>query len=124
VLTQREFYYWAALLRSVAGFEIYRKVYRDSITPARVAELLMLRADMPRSLLACMEQVVANLKAVRNDVSAGTERLAGKMHAELQFARIEDVLAAGIDETLGTFMENIYALGNGISRDFLVPLGA
>jgi len=124
VLTQREFYYWAALLRSVAGFEIYRKVYRDSVTPSRVAELLMLRADMPRSLLACMEQVVANLKAVRNDVSAGTERLAGKMHADLQFARIEDVLTAGMDATLGRFMENIYALGNGISRDFLVPLGA
>jgi uncharacterized alpha-E superfamily protein len=124
VLTQREFYYWAALLRSVAGFEIYRKVYRDSVTPSRVAELLMLRADMPRSLLACMEQVLANLKAVRNDVSADTERLAGKMHAELQFARIEDVLAAGMDATLGRFMENIYALGNGISRDFLVPLGA
>jgi len=123
VLTQREFYYWAALLRSVAGFEIYRKVYRDSVTPARVAELLMLRADMPRSLLACMEQVLANLKAVRNGVSAGTERLAGKMHADLQFARIEDVLAAGMDATLGRFMENIYALGNGISRDFLVPLG-
>jgi uncharacterized alpha-E superfamily protein len=124
VLTQREFYYWAALLRSVAGFEIYRKVYRDSITPARVAELLMLRADMPRSLLACMEQVVANLKAVRNDVSFETERLAGKMHAELQFARIEDVLDAGLDATLDRFMKNVYALGNGISRDFLVPLGA
>jgi uncharacterized alpha-E superfamily protein len=40
----------------VSGFEIYRKVYRDVITPARVAELLMLRADMPRSLLACMER--------------------------------------------------------------------
>ncbi|WP_296953122.1 alpha-E domain-containing protein [uncultured Massilia sp.] len=122
--TQREFYYWAALLRSVAGFEIYRKVYRDSITPARVAELLMLRADMPRSLLACMEQVVANLKTVRNDVSRETERLAGKMHADLQFARIEDILDAGIDDTLSAFMENVYALGNGISRDFLVPLGA
>jgi uncharacterized alpha-E superfamily protein len=124
MLTQREFYYWAALLRSVAGFEIYRKVYRDSITPARVAELLMLRADMPRSLLACMEQVVANLKAVRNDVSRETERLAGKMHADLQFARIEDILDAGLDETLSAFMENVYALGNRISRDFLVPLGA
>jgi len=123
MLTQREFYYWAALLRSVAGFEIYRKVYRDSITPARVAELLMLRADMPRSLRACMEQVVRNLKAVRNDVSADTERLAGKMHAELQFARIGDILEAGLDQTLGRFMENIYKLGNGISRDFLVPLG-
>nr|WP_314539243.1 alpha-E domain-containing protein [uncultured Massilia sp.] len=124
VLSQREFYYWAALLRSVAGFEIYRKVYRDAITPARVAELLMLRADMPRSLLACMEQVVANLKTVRNDVSRDTERLAGKMHAELQFARIEDILEAGLDDTLSRFMENVYELGNGISRDFLVPLGA
>jgi len=122
MMTQREFYYWAALLRSVAGFEIYRKVYRDSITPARVAELLMLRADMPRSLLACMQQVVTNLQAVRNDVSLETERLAGKMHAELQFARIEDILEAGLDRTLGKFMENIYKLGNGISRDFLVPL--
>jgi len=87
-----------------------------------VAELLMLRADMPRSLLACMQQVVGNLQAVRNDVSRETERLAGKMHAELQFARIEDILEAGLDRTLNTFMENIYELGNGISRDFLVPL--
>ncbi len=46
-ITQRDFYYWAALLRSVSGFEIYRKVYRDVITPERVAELLMLRGDMP-----------------------------------------------------------------------------
>jgi uncharacterized alpha-E superfamily protein len=124
LLTQREFYYWAALLRSVAGFEIYRKVYRDSITPARVAELLMLHANMPRSLLACMEQVVSNLKAVRNDVSFDTERLAGKMHAQLQFARIEDILETGLDNTLSKFMKDIYDLGNRISRDFLVPLGA
>lgn len=123
-LTQREFYYWAALLRSVAAFEIYRKVYRDSITPERVAELLMLRADMPRSLLACMDQVVANLKAVRNDVSADTERLAGKIHAQLQFARIDDILEAGLDDTLGKFMKDIFELGNRISRDFLVPLVA
>lgn len=123
-LTQRDFYYWAALLRSVAAFEIYRKVYRDAITPARVAQLLMLRSDMPRSLLACMEQVLSNLKAVRNDMSADTERLAGKIHSELQFARIEDILEAGLDETLSKFMKNIFELGNRISRDFLVPLVA
>jgi uncharacterized alpha-E superfamily protein len=123
-LNQRDFYYWAALLRSVSGFEIYRKVYRDAITPARVAELLMLRADMPRSLLACMEQVLFNLKAVRNDVSVDTERMAGKMHADLQFASIDDVLAAGLDDTLSDFLENIFELGNRISRDFLVPLAA
>lgn len=121
---QRDFYYWAALLRSVSGFEVYRKVYRDVITPERVAELLMLHADMPRSLLACMEQVVENLKAVRNDVSFDTERLAGKLHAELRFARIDDILAAGLHETLTAFLERIAEVGNRVSRDFLVPLAA
>jgi len=119
-----DFYYWAALLRSVSGFEIYRKVYRDIITPARVAELLMLRADMPRSLLACMDEVVQNLHQVRNDLSRDTERLAGKLHAELQFGRIDDILQAGLHDTLTEFLQRIYELGNRISRDFLVPLAA
>ena len=123
-ITQRDFYYWAALLRSVSGFEIYRKVYRDVITPARVAELLMLRGDMPRSLLACMDDVVENLKHIRNDVSADTERFAGKLHAELKFGHIDDIMKAGLHLTLTEFLENIYELGNRVSRDFLVPLAA
>ena len=45
-----DFYQWSAILRSVSGFEIYRRVYRDVIRPERVAELLVLRPDMPRSL--------------------------------------------------------------------------
>jgi uncharacterized alpha-E superfamily protein len=119
-----DFYYWAAILRSVSGFEIYRKVYRDVITPARVAELLILRADMPRSLLACLDEVVANLAAVRNQASADTERFAGKLHADLKFGRIEEILDNGLHDYLTDFLECIYELGNRVSRDFLVPLAA
>jgi uncharacterized alpha-E superfamily protein len=124
VSAQRDFYYWAALLRSVSGFEIYRKVYRDVITPARIAQLLMLRPDMPRSLLACMDEVVDNLQHVSNDVSAETERFAGKLHAELKFGHIDDILEAGLHDTLTTFLQRIYELGNLVSRDFLVPMAA
>ena len=53
-----DFYHWSAILRSVSGFEIYRKVYRDVIKPERVADLLILRPDMPRSLHASMNEVV------------------------------------------------------------------
>ncbi|MRV75170.1 hypothetical protein GJ700_25980 [Duganella sp. FT92W] len=122
--TQRDYYYWAALLRSVSGFEIYRKVYRDVITPERIAELLMLRPDMPRSLLACMDEVVHNLAQVRNDVSGATERYAGRLHAQLRFGSVDDILKAGLHDTLTEFLANIYELGNRISRDFLVPLAA
>ncbi len=59
------------MLRSVSAFETYRKVYRDVITPARVAELLILRGDMPRSLASCLNEVSINLEMVRNRRSDG-----------------------------------------------------
>ncbi|MGZ5780752.1 MAG: alpha-E domain-containing protein, partial [Burkholderiaceae bacterium] len=118
---QLDFYYWAAILRSVSAFEIYRKVYRDVITPARVAELLMLRQDMPRSLLACMNEVIANLKHLCNGDFSDTERFAGKLHAELQFGSIDDILTEGLHDYLTEFFERIFELGNRISRDFLIP---
>jgi uncharacterized alpha-E superfamily protein len=87
-----------------------------------VAELLMLKANMPRSLVACMAGVVSNLADVRNDVSADTERFAGKLHAELQFGRIEDILEQGLHDYLTRFLACINELGNRLSSDFLVPL--
>lgn len=123
-VTQFDFYYWASILRSVSGFEIYRKVYRDVITPGRVAELLMLHPAMPRSLVACMQEVVENLGQVRNDISGDTERFAGKLYAELKFADIDEILKAGMHEYLTDFLQKVYELGNRISRDFLVPFAA
>lgn len=119
-----DYYHWAAILRSVSAFEIYRKVYRDVITPARVAELLMLRDDMPRSLLASMNEVVTNLEFVRNDYSKDTERRAGKLRAELLYGQIDDILQTGLHAYLTNFLERVNDLGNRISKDFLVPLVA
>jgi len=118
-----DFYQWGALLRSLSAFEVYRKVYRDAITPARVAELLMLRPDMPRSLHACATGIIRVFKSITNGQSAETERLAGMLHAHVHFTRIDDVLAQGLHEYLSDFMDRIYDLGDGISRDFLVPAG-
>ena len=91
-----DFYQWGALLRSLSAFEVYRKVYRDAITPARVAELLMLRPDMPRSLHACATGIIRVLKSITNAQSAETERRAGMLHAHVHFTRIDDVLAQGL----------------------------
>lgn len=118
---QGEFYYLAALLRSVSAFETYRKVYRDAITPTRVAELLILQPRMPRSLIACVAAVVENLQAVRNEVSRGTERQAQKLHAMLQSVDIDEILERGLHEFLTSFLAAIAEIGHGISRDFLMP---
>ncbi|AYD67138.1 alpha-E domain-containing protein [Achromobacter sp. LC458] len=121
---QSEFYRWSALLSSVSGLEIYRKVYRDVITPDRVAELLILHPDMPRSLLSSMRAVSEDLARVSNQRSTETQRRAGMLCAELQFGRVEDILDSGLHQYLDHFLDRINDLGNRISQDFLVPLSA
>ena len=116
-----DFYHWSAILRSVSGFEIYRKVYRDVIKPERVAELLILRADMPRSLHASLNGVVENLRMVGSDPSSETQRRAGKLRADLQYARIDEILATGLHAYLTQFLDRVNEIGSHISRDFLVP---
>lgn len=117
-----DFYHWAAILRSVSGFEVYRKVYRNVIQSDKVAELLILRPDMPRSLAACTQEVVVNLKLVANDQSAETLRRAGRLHADLEFGRIDEILATGLHAYLTQFLDRVNELGAGISRDFLVAV--
>ncbi len=116
-----DFYHWSAILRSVSAFEIYRKVYRNVIQPERVAELLILRPDMPRSLHASLNEVVANLGMVANDQSGETQRRAGRLLAELRYGSIEEILATGLHAFLTQFLDRVNELGVRISRDFLVP---
>jgi uncharacterized alpha-E superfamily protein len=116
-----DFYHWSAILRSVSGFEVYRKVYRDVIRPERVAELLILRPDMPRSLLGCLNEVMNNLALVSSDPASETRRRAGKLCADLQYARIDEILANGLHAYLTQFLDRVNEIGAHISREFLVP---
>ena len=116
-----DFYHWSAILRSVSGFEVYRKVYRDVIRPELVAELLILRPDMPRSLLGCLNEVMSNLAMVSSDPASETRRRAGKLCADLQYARIDEILANGLHAYLTQFLDRVNEIGAHISREFLVP---
>ena len=118
-----DFYHWAAILRSVSAFEIYRKVYRDVIVPERVAELLMLREDMPRALHHCMSEVLTNLRLVGAEPQGETMRHAGRLRADLRYGHIDEILATGLHAFLTQFLDRVNQLGGYISRDFLVPAG-
>ena len=117
-----DFYHWSAVLRSVSAFEIYRKVYRDVIRPERVAELLILKADMPRSLHASLVEVLNNLERVTSDPNSETLRRAGKLRAQLQYGRIDEILATGLHAFLTQFLDRVNDLGVHVSREFLVPV--
>jgi uncharacterized alpha-E superfamily protein len=114
-------YQWSVLLRALSAFEVYRRAFRDVITPLKVAQLLILRDDMPRSLLRCCKEVYQNLKSVANEQSAETERRAGEMHAMLQFTHMEEITAGGLPRFLEQFLARSRDLGERIASDFLLP---
>jgi uncharacterized alpha-E superfamily protein len=116
-----DYYQWASLLQSVSGFESYRRIYSDVISPRRVAELLVLRADMPRSLHACMNLIDDILRDLCDDRSRELERMSGELHARLHYGRTDDIMRVGLHEYLMDFVDRIFALGNEVSRRFLVP---
>lgn len=120
-----EFYRWSAILSCVSALEVYRKVYRDVVTPSRVAELLVLNTTLPSSLVALVRGVRESLARVANDRSAETERQAGLLLAELEYGRIEDILRGpGLHRFLTNFLARINHLGTRIGSDFLLPLSA
>ena len=114
-------YEWSVLLRALSAFEVYRRAYRDVITPFKVAQLLILRDDMPRSLLRCCKEVYQNLRSVANQQSAETERRAGEMHAMLHFTRMEEIILSGLPQFLDKFLNRLRDLGDRIASDFLLP---
>jgi uncharacterized alpha-E superfamily protein len=116
-----DYYQWSALLRSVSGFESYRKIYSDVITPRRVAELLILREDMPRSLFSCMSFIHETLVTLCDHNTREVERASGELHARLRYGKTDDIIKFGLHEYLMEFLDRISALGNEINRTFLVP---
>ena len=117
-----DYYQWGALLRSVSAFDAYRKVYRDLITPTKVAELLILRDDVPRSLHACTKEIYDILRGLGDASSREPERLAGELNAQLRYGRIEQVFAVGLHEYLMGVLDRLSALNEEINNHFLVPV--
>ncbi len=117
-----DFYHWSAILRSVSALETFRKVYRDAITPKRVANLLILRPDMPRSLHFCMAEVNRLLQEISGRTPWSLHRQIGRMHSELRYGQIEDIIAFGLHEYLTIFLERIYELGDQINMTYFWPM--
>ena len=114
-----DYYQWGSLLRSVGAFESYRKIFRDQITPSRVAELLILRDDVPRSLHSSMNDLYEILQSLSDSDRHEPERLAGEIHAQLHYGRTEQIFKLGLHEYLMQFLDKIEALNTEINRHYL-----
>src|SRR5674476_467836 len=117
-----DYFQWAAILRSVSALTAYHWVYRDSLKPWLVADLLILKEEMPRSLASCYEEIVRDLDQIAGAYGrqGPAQRQARGIRTRLQNSRMDGIFQRGLHEYIGEFITENNRLGAAITEQFLL----
>ena len=116
-----DYFQWTTILRTVSALTAYRHVYRDSVKPWLVADLLILNKRMPRSLAACMNDAARYLDhlAQRSGKRGTADRQAVALANGLENGRMEQIFASGLHEYTTSFLADNARLGDAIMEQYL-----
>jgi uncharacterized alpha-E superfamily protein len=116
-----DYFQWAAILRAVSALTAYHWVYRDGLKPWLIADLLILRPEMPRSLIGCYENIVRFLEEIAQAYGdhGPAQAHAQKMMMQLKHATTKDIFQAGLHEFITAFVEDNMRLGVTICDQYL-----
>lgn len=117
-----DYFQWAAILRSVSALTSYQWVYRDSVKPWLVADFLILREEMPRSLACCYANIVRYLDelSVIYGQQGDAQRHSRRVYSELRNATIDSVFQSGLHEFISEFTIRNNRLGASIAVQYLM----
>jgi uncharacterized alpha-E superfamily protein len=117
-----DYFQWAAILRSVQALTSYRWVYRESLKPWLIADLLILNDQMPRSLASCYENLVRHLDQIARAYGrqGPAQRLARTTRARIENSRMEEIFQSGLHEFISGFVADNNRLGSAITQQYLL----
>jgi uncharacterized alpha-E superfamily protein len=120
-----DYFQWTAILRAVSALTAYHWVYKGSVKPWLVAELLILRPEMPRSLRSCCDDIARLLDNIGNAYggAGAAQAQARATLARLEKADIKTIFGAGLHEFLTDFIAANDALGAIIGTQYLIDVG-
>lgn len=113
-----DYYQWGALLKSLSGFEAYRRRYQGGIRPIDVVEFVVLNTDFPRSLAYCldgMERALERIGTLSNGLVP--ERL-GALRRHLSGVTPQGILDLGLHQYLDEFLGLLADLGTALQSDY------
>ncbi|HZP21377.1 MAG TPA: alpha-E domain-containing protein [Bauldia sp.] len=117
-----DYFQWSSILRSVSALTAYRWVYRESLKPWLIADLLVLNEQMPRSLASCYENLTAYLDelSLAYGRQGPAQRTARSVRTRLQNSTITDIFQkTGLHEFLEDFISENARLGSAIAEQYL-----
>ena len=117
-----DYFQWAAILRSVSALTAYHWVYRESVKPWLIADLLILKDEMPRSLASCYSALVQNLDYIARAYGrqGAAQRKARAIRARLENSRMEEIFKEGLHEFIDEFINHNNELGAAITEQYLM----
>jgi uncharacterized alpha-E superfamily protein len=116
-----DYFQWAAILRSVSALTAYHWVYRESLKPWLIADLLILKDQMPRSLASCYDNLVRFLDAIAHAYGrqGPAQRHARAMHARLEHSRMTEIFQHGLHEFITEFIIDNNRLDGAVTKQYL-----
>jgi uncharacterized alpha-E superfamily protein len=117
-----DYYQWTSILRSVSALTAYHWVYRETLTPWLIADLLILNDTLPRSLASCYGNLVRNLDqiGVAYGRQGAAQRHARGIRNRLEHSNMDDIFQHGVHEFIQEFIADNSRLGEIITRQYLI----
>jgi len=113
---------WSAVLRSVSGFEMYRKQY-GRILPRDIVDFLVLDREFPRSVHHCIRSSDESLHAITG-VPLGSykypsEQSMGMLRSEFAFTSVDSIIRQGLHEYLDALQVKMNTIDARVANDFV-----
>ena len=117
-----DYFQWTAILRAVSALTAYHWVYRESIKPWLIADLLIRKKEMPRSLVSCYDNLAGFVDAIGRAYGqqGPAQRHARAVLLRLENTSLDDVFKTGVHEFLSEFIEDNNRLGALLAEQYLL----
>ncbi len=114
---------WNALLRYVAAYHGYRRVYPCKMTPTTVAGFILFDPSFPRSVRHCVSRLAVTLERLLAEKELTSVEIPAAALEELDAlvsAQPEDVIASGLHEYLDDVQRKLGELASAIADTFFM----
>jgi uncharacterized alpha-E superfamily protein len=114
---------WAAVLKSVSAFEMYRKRH-GRILPDTIVDFLLLDNEFPRAVRYSIGRADQSLHKITGaplgTFSCSSEQRLGQLRSELDFADVNSILLDGLHEFLDGLQTKMNTIDECMLGDFFV----
>jgi uncharacterized alpha-E superfamily protein len=113
-----DYYQWGALLKSLSGFEAYRRRYHGGIRPIDVVEFAILNPDFPRSLTYCVDNMGRALERIGVTPESAVDKAMRALRVHLTDTTPREILDQGLHEYLEHFLILLARLTEALQEDY------